>query len=49
MKFGGSNNPAGRARNIWELNVIQFSGSWNQSDEELESSAIQSLVKRIFG
>jgi len=45
VKFGGSNNPAGRAHKIWELNAIQFSGSWNQSDKELGSCAIQDSVK----
>jgi hypothetical protein len=33
VKFGGSYNPAGRAHNMWEMNVKSFSGNWEVSDE----------------
>jgi len=33
VKFGGSYNPAGRAHNMWEMNVKSFNGNWDVSDE----------------
>jgi hypothetical protein len=33
VKFGGSYNPAGRAHNMWEMNVRSVNGNWNVSDE----------------
>ena len=33
VKFGGRYNPAGRAHNMWEMNVISINGGWEVSDE----------------
>lgn len=38
VKFGGSYNPAGRAQNMWELNATEFCNTWNESDEDGNTS-----------
>lgn len=39
VKFGGSYNPAGRAHNMWEMNVRSINGSWDVSDEGPDAPA----------
>jgi hypothetical protein len=39
VKFGGSYNPAGRAHNMWEVNVRSINGSWDVSDEGPDAAA----------
>jgi hypothetical protein len=51
VKFGGSYNPAGRAQNMWEVNAVSFSGSWDESDEcpnALKGNPIQDYLQTVM-
>lgn len=50
IKFGGSYNPAGRAHNMWELNVIMYKGPWKKSDgsDTLEDNSIKHYLEKVM-
>lgn len=50
VKFGGSYNPAGRAHNMWELNVIMYKGPWKKSDglDTFDENGIKYYLEKVM-
>ncbi len=48
VKFGGSYNPAGRAHNMWEVNVMAYFGKWESSDDNDEKNPIKDYLENVM-
>ena len=48
IKFGGSYNPAGRAHNMWEENIISYVGKLSDDDSDIHENPIKDYLDNVF-